>query len=137
MKHTIGFGGYDPRNMPDYLFPEAYDLDYANAVRADVEKQNCSVCPRHWYIDATIDCVDCGESFRFTKEEQKHWYEELRFWIDSFPKRCKRCNQAHKLVHQEVDYICLHRDDESKSEKIEAMLKRVREVYGFPIRSHF
>ena len=125
------FGNTDPRQMPSYLFWRASHLDYENATRANVEEQNYSVCPRHWYIDARIPCADCGNHFLFSKDEQRHWYEKLKFWIDSFPDRCKSCQKANKEMHQQLDYIRNHYLDPKKSEKVQARVDEVVARYGF------
>lgn len=100
------FGERDPRNMPRHLFSGALHLDYATAVKADVSKQNYSVCPRHWYINAAFHCARCGDAFVFTADEQKFWYEELSFWIDSRAKHCGECRRELrelKALRQEYD----------------------------------
>lgn len=100
------FGETNPRQMPIHLFWGAKHLDYSTAVRASILKQNFTICPRHWYIDATFHCSRCGESFVFTAEEQKYWYEELSFWIDSLPKECASCRRELrelKALQQEYD----------------------------------
>ncbi|WP_442485696.1 zinc-ribbon domain containing protein [Aeoliella sp. SH292] len=92
--------------MPIHLFWGVKHLDYSTAVRAATSKQNFTVCPRHWYIDAAFHCSRCGESFVFTAEEQKFWYEELRFWVDSLPKECINCRRELrelKALQQEYD----------------------------------
>ena len=125
------FGSTDPREMPSHLFWRASSLDYENAIRANVEEQNYSVCPRHWYIDAKIPCADCDNQFLFSKEEQKHWYEKLKFYVDSFPDRCKPCQKASKEMHQQIDYIQNHYDDPKKSDKVKTMVDEVVARYGF------
>jgi hypothetical protein len=100
------FGKSNPRKMPKHLFSAALHLDYATAVKADISKQNFSVCPRHWYVDATYRCARCGNTFVFTADEQRFWYEERKFWIDSWAKRCKPCREAIrelKSLKQEYD----------------------------------
>ena len=99
------FGDSDPRKMPN-LFGGSRHIDYSTAVRADVTQQSFCVCPRHWYIDAAFECSRCGESFVFTADEQKFWYEELKFWIDSLPRECAKCRKelrALKALQQEYD----------------------------------
>ncbi len=91
------FGAHNPKAMPAHLFFGASRIDYVTAERADVSKQNYSVCPRHWYVDATFVCVECGSEFVFSAREQRFWYEELRFWIDSLPKRCASCRQLDRV----------------------------------------
>jgi hypothetical protein len=100
------FGKSDPRKMPSHLFWGALHLDYATAVQADVSKQNRSICPRYWYIDAAFRCARCGNTFVFTAEEQRFWYEELGFWIDSKAKHCGECRRKLrelKALRQEYD----------------------------------
>jgi hypothetical protein len=89
-----GFGGGGTR------------LDYETAVKADIANQNYTVAPRHWYIDATMRCTDCDETFVFSASEQRVWYEEFCFYVDSYPKRCPRCRAALrnlKSLRQEYD----------------------------------
>ena len=95
---TLGiFGARDPKAMPEHLFYGASHVDYATAERADPSKQNYSVCPRHWYVDAAFVCTACGSAFVFTASEQRFWYEGLRFWIDSLPNRCPKCRQSKRI----------------------------------------
>ncbi len=101
-----GFGERDPQKMPRHLFFGALHIDYASAIRADISKQNYSVCPRHWYVDATFCCPRCGDNFIFTRDEQRFWYEELGFWIDSSAKHCVACRselRKLKLLRQQYD----------------------------------
>lgn len=100
------FGSTDPSKMPRHLFYGSLHIDFSTAVRADVDRQNYTVCPRHWYIDATFQCRRCNEKFIFSAEEQEYWYEELGFWIDSSAKNCQKCRSElrHlKLLRQEYD----------------------------------
>lgn len=91
-----GFGDTDPRKMPFHLFHGAVSMDYPTAVRADFTKQDYSVCPRHWYIDATFRCQDCGKDFLFSAEEQRFWYGERKFYVDSRPVRCPECRKKER-----------------------------------------
>jgi Probable zinc-ribbon domain len=90
------FGDSDPKKMPPHLFHGAVSIDYGTAVRADVTKQDYSVCPRHWYIDATFKCIDCGLDFLFSADEQRFWYEQRRFYVDSQPTRCPACRKKER-----------------------------------------
>ncbi len=91
------FGKSNPRKMPAHLFHDALKLNYDSAQRADTSKQAFTVCPRHWYIDATFRCVDCGCEFVFSREEQKFWYEERKFYVDSQPNRCAACRKKGRV----------------------------------------
>ena len=105
------FGDTDPQLMPSHLFWNCIYLDYSTAIRADISKQNYSVCPRHWYIDATFYCTHCKKNFCFTITEQKQWYENQKFWIDSIPKQCKDCRRQirrKKSLQREYDRNVLH-----------------------------
>jgi hypothetical protein len=95
------FGESNPKRMPKHLFFGAESLDYKTAQRADISKQHYTVCPRHWYVDAAFICSDCGREFVFTAGEQRFWYEDRRFWIDSLPKRCAACRKAGR-THLEL-----------------------------------
>ena len=100
------FGDSDPRKMPGHLFWGVRHLEYSTAVRANVSQQNCSICPRHWYVDAAFHCSRCGQSFVFTADEQKYWYEQLKFWIDSIPMECGKCRKELRelrALQQEYD----------------------------------
>ena len=73
-------------------------LDYDNIQRADIEKQNYTVAPRNWYIDARIVCLTCNDEFLFSVDEQRVWYEEYRFYVDSFPNQCRACRRAARRI---------------------------------------
>src|SRR3974377_2478279 len=94
------FGSTNPREMPPHFFFRATSLAYETAVRADVDKQNYSVAPRHWYIDAEIVCDMCGEVFVFSAAEQRAWYETYRFYVDSFPRKCVRCRKTARHLKE-------------------------------------
>lgn len=94
------FGEKDPKSMPDHLFYGATKIAYATAERADINKQNYTVCPRHWYITATFTCQGCGNPFLFTASEQQIWYEEYRFFVYSQPNKCLECRRLARHVKQ-------------------------------------
>jgi len=93
-----GFGARDPRAMPPHFFLGALELDYDSAVKADTRKQNTTVTPRYWYIDAKVRCERCGAIFTFSAREQQAWYEEYGFYVDSFPKHCLDCRRLLREV---------------------------------------
>ena len=86
------FGCNDPKKMPEFLLP--YSADFDTAVKANIENQNCSICPRYWYVDMSITCKKCREKFVFNTSEQRIWYEKYKFWIESIPTRCKTCRKS-------------------------------------------
>lgn len=100
-----GFGLNDPRCMPAHFFWDSSHIDYATAVRADISQQDFTVAPRLWYVDATFCCARCAKSFVFSAQEQKFWYEELKFFVDSLPKHCSSCRrELRELKNLRQDY---------------------------------
>lgn len=100
------FGEFSSKNMPRHLFWECVYLDHESAVRADITRQNFTVCPRYWYVDATFCCSQCEATFCFTAAQQKLWYEELGFYVDSYSKDCLECRKnkrRKKELRQEYD----------------------------------
>ena len=100
------FGETNSKNMPKHLFWECLYLDHDSAVRADISRQNFTVCPRHWYVDATFRCSKCDTNFCFTAAEQKLWYEDLGFYVDSCAKDCPECrkdNRRTRALRNEYD----------------------------------
>ena len=96
------FGDTDPKKMPAHLFGDVRTMNYASAVRADVTKQDFTVCPRHWYVDAVFRCIDCGSDFLFSATEQRFWYEDRRFYVDSRPTRCVACRKKERARKRET-----------------------------------
>ena len=116
------FGRDDPHQMPVHFFYRARRLDYGTAVRAQTEKHNCSICPRYWYVDALFRCERCGADFVFGVAEQRVWYEDYGFWVDSLPRHCPACRRALrtlKTVRQEYDRTVVGalRDGDLESKK--------------------
>jgi hypothetical protein len=100
------FGSTNPKAMPSHLFHGAVHINYLSAVRANIDKQNYTVCPRHWYLDATFACQDCDALFTWTAEEQRTWFEAYRFYVDSRATRCATCRRNRRLLkalRQEYD----------------------------------
>jgi hypothetical protein len=139
----IDFGLNDPRDMPMHLFFGVVRMDYRTAVRANVQAQNCSICPRYWYVDATFACERCGEEFTFSAGEQRVWYEEYKFWVDSIPKHCLACRRdaRHvKVLRQEYDRRIaevLERGDVESRKRLAAIIDRLCEFGDpLPLRVH-
>ena len=92
------FGNTDPRKLPEHMYSGAIHIDNRSAIRGNPQNQNYSVCPRHWYIDATFECTSCHRDFTWTAQEQRAWFENYHFWIDSQPRLCKCCMADRKLL---------------------------------------
>lgn len=115
------FGDDDPREMPRHLFWGVVRMDYASAVRSNPDKQNRSICPRYWYVDAFFLCDRCGSEFLFSAAEQRVWYEEYGFWVDSIPKHCLPCRRerrelraARREYDESVERVLEHGDLEGR-----------------------
>ena len=80
----------------DLVFPET-------AILGDSSKQNYSVSPRKYYVDTKKTCRDCGRYFIFFAEEQRHWYEDLSFFVDADCVRCPECRKAERTVRLRFD----------------------------------
>jgi hypothetical protein len=125
------FGTTDPRMMPKHLFWGAIDLDYDSAIRGEPQKQNYSDCPRHWYIDAKFICERCHKEFTWTAGEQKAWFEDYFFWIDSHPRHCKRCmaDRRHlESLKKEYDSTVSQARSADTSDKKRRIIEVVREL---------
>lgn len=90
------FGNTDSRKMPGHLFRGAIHVVHETAIRGNPGKQNYSVCPRHWYVDADFRCEACGKEFAWTAGEQKAWFEDYFFWVDSTPRHCRKCMAGYR-----------------------------------------
>jgi hypothetical protein len=94
------FGSDHPHGMPEHFLHGAVDIDYDSAVRADTSRQDYSVAPRYWYLDLTFVCQRCKQRFVWTRDEQRFWFEELRFWIDSHPSLCRQCRATKREMSE-------------------------------------
>jgi hypothetical protein len=67
------------------------------ALRASPSKEvHCLHPPYLAYYDDDIECEDCGQTFTFSAEEQRFWYEELQFLLRSRPKQCAPCRRRRR-----------------------------------------
>lgn len=124
-------GETDPKKMPLYHFSGAVHIDYSTAVRANVDAQNYSVFPRYWYIDARFRCKDCGAEFLWSAEEQRAWYEEYRFFIDSQPRACRECRAKRRdalALRQEYDELVSQARSHGSPEQKQRVVEIVSEL---------
>jgi predicted RNA-binding Zn-ribbon protein involved in translation (DUF1610 family) len=130
------FGSTDPKKMPEHLFFCAFAVHHETAVRANIEKQNYGVCPRHWYIDAEFKCPRCGKEFTWTAGEQKTWFEEYLLSVDAQPRHCWDCRaELRRLVALRKEYdatVAAARDHGTPDQKnrIIEIVSELRQVYG-------
>jgi hypothetical protein len=69
------------------------------AVRGNPSKQVfCAAhhAPKRVYADEARRCVLCDAEFTFGAEEQRFWYETLRFHFDSTAIRCPACRRTRR-----------------------------------------
>jgi hypothetical protein len=76
-------------------------ISQGKAFRAHPERQNfCDHLPYLAYFDTFIRCRDCASDFLFSSSEQRHWYEELRFLVQSRPIRCLDCRRRRRAAKE-------------------------------------
>lgn len=73
------------------FFPET-------AMAADTSKQNYAIYPRGIYVDIEETCEVCSRPFIFFAKEQKHWFENLGFWVDAHCTRCTECRKKDQEI---------------------------------------
>ena len=61
-----------------------------------VVQKFCNHPPYMAYFDVPLRCEDCDSQFVFEATEQKFWYEELKFWVQSRLKQCVACRQLRR-----------------------------------------
>jgi len=86
-----------PATWPQIVRPDYYSWRMASmpadAIVADWSKHHPhnSYSPPFWYADTVVQCKACARKFLFSKEEQRHWYEELKLPIYASAVRCPEC----------------------------------------------
>jgi hypothetical protein len=80
-----------------YLFVCRECIAEGRATEADASRQlYCDYPPYRAYFDVTLKCEDCKSDFVFSASEQRFWYEELKFWVQSHPKQCRDCRRIRR-----------------------------------------
>lgn len=77
--------------MMKFRSSEIVNVDYRSEIKAIVSKQKFSIRPLESYVDITLRCEGCKIEFCFSAKEQKLWYEEYGFIVDSYAKNCRKC----------------------------------------------
>jgi hypothetical protein len=83
-----------------WRYRRALAVDESNCVAANPDKQNYSVVAEAIYYSMKLSCEQCHDEFWFSANEQRVWYEDWRFWIDSVPKQCASCRKALREEQQ-------------------------------------
>jgi Probable zinc-ribbon domain len=75
------------------------------AIPADLSRQSPATVPVTHYFDVKRQCRDCGRPFIFFAEEQKYWYEDLGFPLESDCVRCVVCRKKQQgIEHKRERY---------------------------------
>ena len=75
------------------------------ALVAEPSRQNSPTVPVTHYYDVERVCRNCTRPFIFFAEEQKHWYEVLRFRLDVDCVLCPPCRKREQvLAKNRADY---------------------------------
>ncbi|MHB8974297.1 MAG: zinc-ribbon domain containing protein [Pirellulaceae bacterium] len=71
------------------------------AIPADLARQTLATVPVTHYFDLERRCRDCDRPFIFFAREQKYWYEELDFGLESDCVRCVECRKRQQGIARE------------------------------------
>lgn len=104
-------------------------LDAGLALAADVNRQ----AGLYWgpyvaYLPVPLICRECRESFVFTPERQREWYEVRGRYLGKSPLRCQTCGPRHGLQVR-VGKALQAALRELDGRDVEALL-RVAELHG-------
>jgi hypothetical protein len=84
----------------------AYERDIKRipntAIPADLTRQTAATMAVTHYFDLDRPCRDCARRFIFFAAEQKHWYEELGFVLESDCVRCVDCRKSQQGLAQKA-----------------------------------
>ena len=100
------------------------------AIAADLSRQTPATVPVTHYFDVKRQCRDCDRPFIFFAAEQKYWYEELGFGLDSDCVRCAPCRKrqqglARKRERYEELFHVPHRTTDEALEMADCCLSLV------------
>lgn len=68
------------------------------AIKAEPDLQNQPTVPVTHYFDMERICRNCQKPFIFFAEEQKYWYETLKFPLASDCVRCPKCRKTERAL---------------------------------------
>jgi hypothetical protein len=89
--------------------------------------------PYFIYRDQEKQCHQCHQSFIFTAQEQRFWYEELQFIVWSTPQQCPACRKAirrAKLPHRQLTELVpnLNEEDFNELEQVINLYLQIQNV---------
>jgi hypothetical protein len=136
--HGPRFTGFDPVPRTERVLlswwcvlptdPEADEFDdsvavLGTAISADQSAQRPMTFQFTHYYDIDRKCDDCGRRFIFFAEEQKHWYETLRFYGGVNCLRCVECRKKRQhLARAKSIYEALVHANELSSVDLERLI---------------
>lgn len=92
--------GKDGRQLSWFQYDPSYKPKLPRgAVAGDVSRQQYCIAhdvPKYFYVDEKRTCIQCGDAFVFRAEEQKFWYETLKFNFASLAVRCPACRRKKR-----------------------------------------
>lgn len=80
------------------------------------------------YFDQNRRCTQCDTKFLFSKEEQQHWYETLKFVVYAQPKQCPSCRKdirEAKALNKELSELL-----QDSTPKTISDLERIATIYS-------
>jgi hypothetical protein len=109
-------------------------LEDGAALEGKLEKQTfLDHRPYLAYIDRDYVCEDCHNPFIFRAREQQYWYEELKFWVQSYPKQCPECRwkrRAKQKVVQDLQNALSHLDPKDPKQLLQIASLYAQAEYG-------
>jgi hypothetical protein len=70
----------------------------STAIAADLAQQPPATVAVTHYFDARRECRKCGRAFLFFAEEQKYWYESLKFPLEADCLECVPCRKDEQQL---------------------------------------
>ena len=94
-----------------------------SAIPANPDLQNFATFPRGYYVDILKLCISCKRNFLFFALEQKHWFEELGFYVDADCVRCTECRaDEHEVKRRFQRYSTTIGIQDHTNESLETLL---------------
>lgn len=78
----------------------------------DIQNWGGFAYPYFAFYDDVKQCKTCGNKFIFSKEEQQHWFQVLKFIVWSEARNCKDCRKQE-------------RDSRTRNSKISKLVKNL------------
>jgi hypothetical protein len=107
------------------LWPGNYREDIKRidntGILADLSRQTPATVAVTHYFDVDRSCVDCRRRFIFFAEEQKFWYEDLGFPLESDCVRCMDCRKQQQGIartRQRYEEL-FHESDKTQEQTLE------------------